>query len=676
MTASPSSGSKAGGGIFAVSGAYGLEITNNNITNNQGNFAGGIAIGTPDSGFPADSTGRSLNQGIVIRHNKIHRNGGIQGGGGIALNEGSEGYLVEENLITGNFGRYNGGGIQHRGLSIGDNVIRGNRILFNEIFFGALLALAGDGAGIYIGGDTVGGTGSGSVTIDSNLIQGNMTGSGNGGGIRAFAMNAQDVLDSPANDTTWYRLNIFNNMIVNNVAGNSGAGISLQDVARANIVNNTVARNDSTATSALSFQAGQANSTPQPAGIASALHSTILQGLLGVAEPTYSNPLLENNIIWQNRSFFNDASLNAGAGGLAVNPAGEYWDIHVVGSVADTDPHLDPDYCILTSLTNPATGFDYTRGYKQLSPIQDLLAPTSMFFNRPPWWTKAAMPSTSASPRLPSREAIITSARPRPDRAYLWRTFPELAFDFDGEARPFGTNTDIGADEIQGGAGALAPLSRDGKKGNPSLVAADMGPLSSIPRTNSITENQAPFTGRVITGQFVSRIDAVKEKMAGMWERIVPGRSHPDGFGGDETGSGAVSPLTVNVPGIATEKDVPAGTVQPSSKGTIQGDDVLNPVNGASLPRPEGEGVGPVFSSPVQGEASLPGNGAERGLLAAKADQSGTALAVARQQGESNSTVFRYVLVGLTLCGLGLIYFIVIMPKTIKRREQEKRGEI
>ena len=59
--------------------------------------------------------------------------------------------------------------------------------------------------------------------------------------------------------------NVYNNMIVNNVAGYSGGGISLQDTARSTIVNNTVMNNDSTSTVGTTFTAG-----PNTSGVSAA----------------------------------------------------------------------------------------------------------------------------------------------------------------------------------------------------------------------------------------------------------------------------------------------------------------------------------------------------------------------------------------------------------------------
>ncbi len=80
-------------------------------------------------------------------------------------------------------------------------------------------------------------------------IQGNFAGTGDGGGIALIHTNGQDLLASPL-PANWNRIDITNNMIVNNVAALAGGGISLQDAPNTFIIHNTIANNDSSATAA------------------------------------------------------------------------------------------------------------------------------------------------------------------------------------------------------------------------------------------------------------------------------------------------------------------------------------------------------------------------------------------------------------------------------------------
>ncbi|RJO74252.1 MAG: hypothetical protein C4523_00975 [Myxococcales bacterium] len=363
-------GAVKGGGILVNGWARYLEITNNRITGNQGNFGGGIRVGTPalvnDAGTGYNP---SKNERLMIRYNHIATNGAVDGGGGIALFSGSGNYNVAENYICGNFTLSYGGGIAHVGLSHG-GVIQDNKILFNQSF--------DEGGGIIVSGELVPAgapantltEGAGSVTIDGNLIQGNLAGD-DGGGIRTLLYNGQDVQRRPGNPNRWYNLLVVNNIIVNNSSADVGGGISLDDTASISIVNNTIAHNDSTSTGVDAFggpctpglppgnicppevegQGGLTTSVPQVAGIASRRHS---KDLLGAFQPStyqeFSDPYLVNNIIWQNRTFYWDATYNGDIGGLRPDIEGGedplYWDLAVYGTLSTE--FLNPMYCVLT----------------------------------------------------------------------------------------------------------------------------------------------------------------------------------------------------------------------------------------------------------------------------------------------------------------------------------------
>jgi hypothetical protein len=442
--------SQGGGGIFAHGWAHHLQIANDRIYNNAGTLTGGISVGQGEFATPyvmgsttnaapgscSDGTGWVANQHLPyclqlevnVHNNYISNNtslgdelfsGTLSGGGGVTFCTGNDYYLFNYNWVCGNGSSGEGGALVHLGeIQFGD--IEHNSLVLNQ---SDNPTIPTNGGGIQVMGtpDTdpicgtqldsdcppglSDGTGHG-LTINANLIQGNMAESGSGGGIRLQQVNGTEVSTFPAQPSLWNSVSITNNIIVNNLAGWDGAGISLQDAINVSIVNNTIASNDSLASSGVLTQsigtpdtsapAGSCvnvtgtTSCPQSAGVTSTQHSSIfttsLTGLT-ITCPTgqpncqgFSNPLLQNNIIWQNRSFeIGVGSLGAGnlnqqnlvslftASGAAApvqTAAGQcatgvsYWDIGVRGDQwATGGPNhasgftLNPTNTILTSTT-------------------------------------------------------------------------------------------------------------------------------------------------------------------------------------------------------------------------------------------------------------------------------------------------------------------------------------
>lgn len=442
------SGADHAGGIVVNGYAHYLEIGNNRIANNSGVYGGGIRLGHPvltnetNQGVEYQS---AYNDNIRIHHNHITLNGGLNGaGGGVSLCTGSDNYALSANYICGNFSMGGGGGVGHFGLSPGGR-IEHNTIIFNEVF-NQLRTVNGGGI-LIAGGPPLDGPGAlspgaGSVTVNANLIQGNAANAGDGGGVRTSRVNGQDVARQRNNDRNWYRVEMFNNMIVNNLAALAGGGISLFDTARVNIVHNTIAHNDSTATASEAFTGlvdagGLTYSNPQPAGIVSRAHSPELLAAFGRPEAAYSNPLLVNDIIWRNRAweFVGDASVPL----YELQDTG-YWDLGVTGATGElvaqssiltddgTDPlFLDPYFNeapgVTTATPEPGSG----------------LQPTIAFDEGGNFIRVRFGPLTLVG------DYHIDTAYPGQN---LVGTFPLLGADYDGDPRPSGPSVDIGADEI------------------------------------------------------------------------------------------------------------------------------------------------------------------------------------------------------------------------------------
>jgi len=463
-------GAVVGGGVMINGYAHYLEVSNNRVINNQGVYCGGIRSGHPTLTVTPEQIYEPAHNGnLNIHHNHVTQNGGLsEAGGGVLISTGSPFYRITDNVICGNFTMGEGAGIAHVGLSQG-GLIENNRILFNQSFNQGL-SVSGGGIAV-LGGSPLGGpgslsTGTGSVTINGNLILGNLAGAGDGGGIRLARTNGLDVALAP-NSSLWHQIQVFNNIIVNNVAGLAGGAISLQDVANCQIIHNTLTNNDSTATAGLAFEPGSPNqSTPQPAGIVARAHSPELQAAFPAGlEQEFSNPLLASNIIWHNRTFYFviDDTLTPPYRLLPDVGAGQapaYDDLAVVGT--ETPQSLNPLYCVLTdttgySGTNISADPDFLSEYVNGAKNQIIIPETTTIQAAPAFDEGGNFidvrfgPLTLIDPatNLPFGDYHLAAGSPAINRGVVRPGVPSaLLRDFDGQNRPNGALPDLGADEF------------------------------------------------------------------------------------------------------------------------------------------------------------------------------------------------------------------------------------
>ena len=305
------------------------------------------------------------NTHLNVHNNAVTRNSSIgdelfsstpAGAGGVSFCVGSDYYKFNYNWLCGNLSTGDGGGLAHIGFSVNGD-IEHNQILYNQSTNptiptngGGIIVMGAAPDGLLPGGGAAApecgsvtdidcapglsdGTGPGLV-INANLIQGNGADAGSGGGIRFQSVDGAEVAFFPTQPSQWYSVLVTNNIITNNVAGWDGAGVSLQDALAVNMINNTIVSNDTTASSGVLFNTigapeasapGDSNqqtttitSAPQAAGVSTARNSSLLTaslpafilcpvghgGLLNGSCRNFSVPLLLDDVIWQNRSFY------------------------------------------------------------------------------------------------------------------------------------------------------------------------------------------------------------------------------------------------------------------------------------------------------------------------------------------------------------------------------------
>ncbi|MGA9346598.1 MAG: SdrD B-like domain-containing protein [Nocardioidaceae bacterium] len=316
-----------GGAVFVNAYARHLQITNNVVQNNGSGY-GAIRVGTPDLAAPDTS---QHNENIRIADNRIIANAGTNLAGGIGLYSGADGYEVTRNDICGNFSLEYGGGVSVYGRSP-NGKIHHNRIYFN---------MSNDeGGGIMIAGAlpadrTTLSPGSGPVDIYANQIQANLA-NDDGGGIRFLMAGGPGGTD---------QMNVYNNTIVNNVSTHEGGGISLNDAPNVRVFNNTIMKNMTTATAVTS------NGQPAPAGLSTSENSSQLQATLPSGSPAFSNPVLFNNIFWDNRAGSRAGTSVSGIGLTGDATPINRWDLGLFeapgslapkNSVVQQDPSAHP----------------------------------------------------------------------------------------------------------------------------------------------------------------------------------------------------------------------------------------------------------------------------------------------------------------------------------------------
>ena len=272
------------GGIQVNAYGRNLQITNDVVEGNAGESAGGIGLGIPSySGNPALLDNQ--NDDVMIRYSRIDGNGARTNAGGIGVFNGANDYQIRNNTICSNYSFNYGAGISHYGRSLRGR-IADNKIYYNDAF--------DSGAGVTISGEILPGNpigpGSGPVDVDRNLISGNFSGDDGG------ALFVQNALTQ--------RINLRNNMMVNNGAAHSGGAMTMLNSSNVAIVNNTIAYNSATGT-------GEGRDGLPHAG---AINSEVSNPLFApVGAPNYSRPVvMYNNVFTENHAF----SLN-----LTTNPA-------------------------------------------------------------------------------------------------------------------------------------------------------------------------------------------------------------------------------------------------------------------------------------------------------------------------------------------------------------------
>jgi len=538
-----------GGAIFANGYARNLQVTNNIVQNNGGAY-GTIRIGNPN--LPAPLTDNQ-NRAVRIANNRIIQNGGTNLAGGIGIFAGADGYSISNNDICGNFSAEYGGGVSVYGYSPNGSIDH-NRVYYNQSY--------DEGGGIMIAGElptdpSILSPGTGAVSIHENVVQANMA-NDDGGGIR-FLMAGN------------FPMTVFNNIVVNNVSTHEGGGLALDDTPKARIYNNTIMKNVTTATAVTS------DGTPAPAGLSTGANSVQLQATLPLGSPLFSNPILFNNIFWDNRAGTRVLGSVTGIGQPGDATPVNNWDL----GAGDGSGILAPTNSVIQQ---SAGTYPYVASPTNVVADPKVVDPYDTVLDFMPWRTNpnfvgailvaADLPpavlgdyhirddSTPTSPPTSPAFNLGAASKVLPAYAQPPASLAAPTTDIDGQVRPALGGFDSGADEFPGVLADLSVTKDDGVTStNPgsvlhyTITVANAGPSAVA---------LAPVT------------DTVPTALTGVtWTCTAPAGSTC----GAASGSGNIA-TTVSLPAGGSATFTLNGTVAASATGTL--------VNTASVAAPAG----------------------------------------------------------------------------------------
>ena len=296
---------------------------------------------------------------------------------------------------------------------------------------------------------------------------------------------------------------------------------------KVNIVNNTIARNDSTATGSDAFGGpctetspvsafcpaaeaigGLTTSDPQVAGISSFIHSDALRAALVAsstvyATQTFSNPVLRDDILWQNRSFYWSATANGGLGALLPRPGSgsPYWELAVYGFPGPA-PTMSPTYSLLTDTVGSTPSATNLIGTAPLfaggcvrgtgtggQPTGPVSSGVGSCFNVNQGTQAGAglgnFVTVTFTPTGFQGDYHLLDISPAIDKGTAAVEFAFQNTDYDRQSRPVAAAVDIGADETVGAAAGPVP---------PPWVEQDLG---AVGQPGSASYLSGTFTVRV-----------------------------------------------------------------------------------------------------------------------------------------------------------------------------------